>query len=1047
MARYKPEWMDASIFEINKQPARCSSIPFADRHSALGGQASSYELFLDGEWRFHWAPKPGERVQDFQNPAFDDQAWATCPVPAQWELHGYGVPIYAPFHMPPSLRKNDLPNIDPEDNPVGAYRRMFQIPADWQGRDIYLQFDGVCSAFYVWINGEFVGYSQDSMLPAEFHITPYLKEGKNLLAVEVYRFSDGSYLENQDMWFLSGIFRSVRLFALPQYAIRDFFLKSQFTAGTDEMEDLYASSLVVQADILLSISDPEASPHLQLEVILLDGEKELASQAVEIESLSRATQAEIHLPVESPRLWSAETPILYDVLLILRDDNGQVFDVRHARHGFRKIEIRDRQLWLNGRSIKIKGVNRHDFDPLTGHTMSLERLREDVLIMKRNNINAVRCSHYPDDERFYDLCDQYGLYVLDEANIETHGLRDVMRGDMQWLDAMSARVRNMVARDKNHASIIMWSLGNESSTDDRFAQLTDLVHQLDPSRPVHYEQDYRGEYADVFSMMYASPQNLESIANSGNYKVRSGIFSWETVNGKDADGKPLLLCEYAHAMGNSLGNFDEYMRVFEKYPQCIGGFIWDFADQAILSTNEKGQVCWCYGGDLGDPYRFSIFGCNGILAADRSPHPALWTVKKGYQPVEFRAIDLEKFQFELINKFRFQDLALYDLCWRVELEGEPVQSGQLPAPLTSPQRNAEFTIPVKTLNGRGEVWLILSLQLRAGCDWAEAGHEIAWEQFKLPVSRNKYQKGRSELSDLTMQYQNRANQLIIHGSGWMAAFDRKRGWLSQYWLNDQPLLKQALIPNLWRVQIDNDISSAVFYPWASPLLLHQYWRVATNRMHCSHFEFSVNNDSSYNIRTAWRMPGSRRAFMAAYRVNADGKIVVTCDFQPQRDLERMGMQLALADQSWQASWFGLGPQETMPDRKLGARVGRFNSNSSDLMHQYVRPQENGNRSDLRWLNMVRSDGLGLRFQALDDELFCFSAWTCTQDDLANATHIHELPNRDFVTLNIDLLQKGVGGDVPVGGSPHEQYILKKNTSFHYSFSIQGINQQTKFPDG
>ncbi len=1043
LARYKPEWMDASIYEINKQPGRCSSVSFMDKKSALENKASHWELFLDGQWRFHWVPRPADRVEGFQDPAFVDHAWATIAVPCQWELHGYGVSIYAPFHMPPSLRKHDLPNIDPEDNPVGAYRHTFQIPAEWREREIYLQFDGVCSAFYVWINGAFVGYSQDSMLPAEFHITPFLKEGNNLLAVEVYRFSDGTYLENQDMWFLSGIFRSVRLFARPQYAIRDFFFKSQFSG---ELLKTHATVLQACVEIQAHADDGKDCPHLQLEVVLQDGELELASQLLDIDDLKNILQVEVTLPVESPCLWSAENPFLYTVLLTLRDGAGQVFDVRCAKHGFRKIEIHDRQLWLNGRSIKIKGVNRHDFDPHSGHTMSLERLHEDVLIMKRNNINAVRCSHYPDDERFYDLCDQYGLYVMDEANIETHGLRDVMRADMRWLAAMRARVSAMIARDKNHASIIMWSLGNESSSDVRFAQLTDLVHQVDPTRPVHYEQDYRGEYADVYSMMYPTPQDLESIANGGDYKIRTGLLGWVTIHGRDAADKPLLLCEYAHAMGNSLGNFAEYIQLFEKYPHCIGGFIWDFADQAIFSSNDDGRACWCYGGDLGDPYRFATFGCNGILAADRSPHPSLWTVKKGYQAVEFRVVDLENYRFELVNKFRFQDLSLYDLHWQLDLEGESLQAGLLSAGAIPPLGQAEFCIPVRSVVGSGEIWLTLSLRLRSDCAWAKAGHEIAWEQFKLPFLQKKAEKVPFSNSGVIgneseLQIRFKGDHLFIRGQGWQAAFDRKQGWLAQYWLNDQPLLQRALIPNLWRVQIDNDISAAIFYPWASPFIRHQYWRSATHHMRCSRFEVEGINNDNISVATAWKMPGSRREFMTGYEVGMDGTIMVRSAFQPQRDLERMGMQVALVGQDWQAAWFGLGPQETMPDRKCGARVARFQSSIPELMHHYVRPQENGNHSDVRWLEMTRADGLGLRIQSAGEQLFCFSAWNCTQDDLAAADHIHELPLCDFVTLNIDLRQKGVGGDVPAGGSPHDEYILKKNTAFQYSFTIQGMKQE------
>ena len=590
----------------------------------------------------------------FEAPEYSLQGWNIINVPGHWELQGYGVPIYAPFHMPPSLKKSNLPNIDPDDNPVGSYRKHFTTPTEWKNHEIYLRFEGVCSAYYVWLNGSFVGYAQDSMLPSEFFISPYLKEGENLLAVQVYRFSDGSYLEDQDMWFLSGIFRSVKLLAFPPVFIRDIHLSSQFYDGFSQAD------VVIDAEVFFHQQDQPQENELQCTAVLQYAAEELArtDQRFVISS-TQSFQLTTRLSVNHPKLWSAEIPTLYDVYLYLSDPKGNQIDVRHFRHGFRQVEIRDRQLFVNGQSMLIKGVNRHDFDPLTGHTMSAERLLEDVLLMKRNNINAVRTSHYPDDERFYDLCDEYGIYVMDEANIETHGFRDVMRGDMRWIAAMQSRVERMLARDRNHASIIFWSLGNESSSDEKFSRLSDLVHHLDPTRPVHYEQDQKGEYADVFSMMYPPPKDLETIANGEDFTYRQGILSWNTIHGKYANQKPIILCEYAHAMGNSLGNFQEYLDLFEKYPQCIGGFIWDFADQSILSKTEDGKDFWAYGGDLGDPYRFSVFGCNGIFAANREPHPAVWTVKKGYQNVEVRVMDVLSGKFEVINKHRFLESFIF----------------------------------------------------------------------------------------------------------------------------------------------------------------------------------------------------------------------------------------------------------------------------------------------------------------------------------------------------------------------------------------------------
>lgn len=1035
--RYQPEWCNSRIFNINKQPARCSSHSFLSRETAESKTEHHRQLFLDGQWRFHWTPKPSGRPLDFERTNFDDSDWNTIAVPSQWELQGYGVPIYAPFHMPPSVRKKNMPDIDPQDNPVGSYRHSFKLPKEWQGQEIYLQFDGVCSAFYLWLNGNFVGYSQDSMLPAEFYVSPYLKEGENLISVQVYRFSDGTYLENQDMWFLSGIFRSVRLFALPNTAIRDFFLQTVFTNGFD------LATLHVCVDLL---QHQIAEGSLRLSLQILDGSTPLAETQVQLPDFEQNhAEVELSLNLPDPRLWSAETPHLYEVYLILEEVDGDVLDVRHIRHGFRQVEIREERLWVNGQPILIKGVNRHDFDPRTGHTMDEVRLIDDIVTMKRYNINAVRTSHYPDDERFYDLCDEYGLYVMDEANIETHGYRDAMQGDMQWLEAMKERVSRMVARDKNHASIIFWSLGNESQTDDKFKQLTDLVHQLDSSRPVHYEQDYHGEYADVYSMMYPTPMDLESIINGGNYSSRSGILGWHTFYGKDALGKPLILCEYAHAMGNSLGNFQKYLDLFEKSPRLVGGFIWDFADQSILKQTPEGSDYWAYGGDLGDPYDFQVFCCNGLFSADRSPHPAADTVKKGYQDVAVQAIDLTTGKLLVSNRFFFRSLSFLTPLWKVEVDGILLQKGQLPLLDLPPRESMEINIPYQLpqLQAGQEAFLTLSFVTNRDLDWAKQGYELAWEQFSLPCTTTPFALiGASPAVPVSgeLVVESARERLSIRGTGFEVVFNPRSGYLHQYRVGQRNLLTSPLRPNLWRVRIDNDISGPMLYPWARSLFTPQYWRRVTQGLRCTRFTVQQPSKDVVLVSVAWAPPlwdMRKQLFYASFTIHAGGEVLIDCKFTPQRELERMGMTVGLAGDLDQVEWFGLGPQETMPDRKLGARVGLFQGQVSELMHHYVRPQENGNRSDVRWVRLDNARGEGLRVES-GEKNFCFSVWNCTQTDLAEAQHIHELPRRDWVTLNIDLVQKGVGGDVPAGGSPHVEYLLPGGQKLSYNFCLKPV---------
>jgi len=1032
METYKPEWMDARIFEINKQKSRCTAISYPTIEMARQGGDSPSEISLDGDWSFYWVSRPEKRLQGFFASDFDDSEWKTIPVPSQWEYHGYGFPIYAPFHMPPSLRKHNLPNIDPKDNPVGAYRLHFIVSQEWLEREVYIQFDGVCSAFYLWVNGQFVGYSQDSMLPAEFYISPYLKEGDNLLALEVFRYSDGSYLENQDMWFLSGIFRSVRLIARSKICIRDFSLRSNFLKPFSHAELLANVELLQHKPIL------EDERHTQLQIDLVQNGEVIQSQKVpSLFDKKEILQTEIRLLVENPLLWSAEIPDLYDVILSLTDESGKILDVRRARHGFRKVEIRDSQFWVNGQSIKFKGVNRHDFDPRSGHTMNMERLREDIFIMKRNNINAVRCSHYPDDERIYELFDQYGLYVIDEANIETHGFRQEMTGDMQWLEAMKSRVTNMIARDKNHPSIVMWSLGNECGSDDKFRQLSDLVHHLDPDRPVHYEQDYKGEYADVFSMMYPTPMDLESIANGGDYRIRTGIFGHITIFGKDAGDKPLLLCEYAHAMGNSLGNFQKYMQIFERYSNCIGGFIWDFADQSILSQTEDGKPFWAYGGDLGDRYDFKVFGCNGILFADRSPHPALDSVKKGYQEVRIEALDIKEGRFQIRNNYRFRNLDFMELVWKVEVDGLVIQQGHQDDLDIDPLSSQEYKISYQNpqVEVGQEVWLTISLQLKHREDWAEAGYELAWEQFRIPIEAVVKEEPRLVEPKPTMEIDQEV--IEIKGESWAVQFDRKSGFISEYWIDGVEMLCGPIRPNLWRVRIDNDISAQILYVWSRPLFSRQFWREATRKMKFLGLKILETQNDEIWLQSLWKVAGGKTPLVINYHVKTDGEVEVDCAFTPKRELERMGMQFLLRGNDWQVNYFGLGPEETMPDRLMGGRLGQFERTVNKMMHQYVRPQENGNRSDVRWMVIRNQDGQEFSVKANGEKHFCFSTWNCSQDDLADAEHIHELPDRDFVTVNVDLVQKGVGGDVPAGGSPHPEFLLLPGKEYRLNFSIVG----------
>ncbi|MCD6475266.1 MAG: hypothetical protein J7K85_03235, partial [Anaerolineaceae bacterium] len=632
----RTHWNDLATIEINKEPAHCTYTPYPNAASALKRQSSSRTLSLDGEWRFHWSPKPADSPRNFFQPDFNDKDWDKLPVPSNWQMHGYGTPIYTNIKYPFSLDTKHPPKIDENNNPVGAYRRSFELSEDWEKQQVFLHFGGVKSAFYVWLNGEFVGYSQGSMTPAEFDVTHVLRTGKNLIAVEVYRWSDGSYLEDQDMWRLSGIHRSVRLFAVPKLFIQNIFISSSLDKNYRDAE------LRIQAT--LNNRNPEALHDWQAFFTLYDSnQKEIASTEVPIHKIEpdAIIKHESLLPIKNPKLWSTENPTLYTMLITLKDSLGEEQGAYTVTHGFRQIEIKARKLLLNGKPILIKGVNRHEMDPVDGHAVSFEQTRQDILIAKRNNINAIRTSHYPNAPFFYDLCDRYGILVMNEANLESHGLRKKLpASDPRWTASCISRMQNMVERDKNHPCIFMWSLGNEAGYGDNFREMKKAGLSIDDTRLFHYEGDHVLDISDVFSTMYSPPAKLRDMIAGKTIKVGWGEgnlpFSSYKMSASQYADKAIMLCEYAYAMGNSVGRLNEYIDLFENHDALIGGFIWDYIDQGLLCEDEVDKPYWAYGGDFDDKPNDSNFCINGLLRPDRSPNPSLFEVKYQYQNIKIK---------------------------------------------------------------------------------------------------------------------------------------------------------------------------------------------------------------------------------------------------------------------------------------------------------------------------------------------------------------------------------------------------------------------------
>ena len=1044
----KKEWENTEIFGINKEPAHCTLMPFDEIDDALQKprEKSQFYKSLNGKWKFNWVQAPKSRPVDFFKTDFDVSTWDEIPVPSNWQLQGYGMPIYTNIKYPYSLslKKKDIPKIDPNYNPVGSYRREFTIPKKWTDCEIFINFDGVKSAFYLWINGEKVGYSQGSMTPAEFNITKYLQSGKNILAVEVYRWSDGSYLEDQDMWRLSGIFRDVYLFSTPAIHIRDFFIHTKF--------DRFFKYALLDLQVTIRNYQESVVETTSLEVYIYNaaGEK-VATNPFLIESFSvepfTNTILNLKTEVEKPFLWSAETPYLYDFVFVLRNYRGDILEVVSTKFGFREVEIKDRQIFINGKSIIFKGVNRHEHDQDSGRCVSYKQMEEDIILMKQYNINSVRTSHYPNHPSFYDLCDKYGIYVMDECNLESHGLRKILpKSDPKWHAACVDRIISMVERDKNHSSIFMWSLGNEAGYGETFVHMKKAANDIDPSRGIHYEGDHHIEIADVFSTMYSTPQVLE---DSGQFKeVRPDWFA-KKIGPELYQDKPRILCEYAHAMGNSLGNFQKYMDVFEKYENCVGGFIWDFIDQGIRRISEDGVEYWLYGGDFGDEPNDKNFCCNGILLPNRKPNPSASEVKKVYQNIKVYPEELLDGKLVVHNKYDFISLNFVTPKWELLANGKVIQKGTLET-LTTPAREKEsITIPIKApkISPGTEYYLKVYFILNAKQPWAKKGHLGAWDQFRVPFAVPE--KPVADISKYAKaQLLDTGGQIVLKNDHFEATISKAKGGLSSLKYGNQEFLVTPLQPNFWRAPIDNDIGLINLGPkfLKGILKMRAYqWKRANKRRKVVKITSERISAQEISITVYTKVPKGKTKCVTNYRFFGNGEIVVNNKFTPRIDMIRFGMQMAIPKEFEKVSWYGKGPHETQFDRKLGAAIGIHSSKVEDIIHNYIKPQENGNRSDIRWFTILDTHSTGLLITA-EDTLLNFSCWPYSQDDLENAHHINKLPRRDFITVNIDFEQKGVGGDWPAIALTHEEFKLKKNKEYNYTYRISPITKKKRVID-
>ena len=1003
------EWQDAGVNAVNRMPMHGSWFAYESPEAAQTGDKTLSERFvtLNGNWKFNWVRDADQRPTDFFRVGYNDKGWNDMPVPGLWELNGYGDPVY--LNVGYAWRgwfKNDPPHVPVEQNHVGSYRRTVDIPAAWAGRQIVAHFGSVTSNIYLWINGRYVGYSEDSKLEAEFDLTPYVKPGRNLIAFQVFRWCDGTYLEDQDFFRLSGVGRDCYLYARDKRQITDI------QVDTAPSADYTAGTVAVKAFF------PRQARGCSVELALTDAQgRSVASQQL------RVTKDEERCTLDAGKvaLWSAETPVLYGLTATLRAPAGEVIEVIPLRIGFRDVKIEGGQLLVNGRPVLIKGANRHEMDPDYGYYVSEGRMLEDIRIMKENNINAVRTCHYPDDARWYSLCDQYGLYVVAEANIESHGMgygEKTLAKNPLYAKAHLERNERNVQRSINHPSVIIWSLGNEAGDGPNFDACYDWIKAYDPSRPIHHE---RAVYSpgsrntDIICPMYWDYERCEKYL-------------------AENPAKPLIQCEYAHAMGNSMGGFKEYWDMTRREPKYQGGFIWDFADQALAWRSPEGRRTYRYGGDYNDTDASdSTFCCNGVLASDRSWHPHAYEVKHQHRPIHTTPRDLKNGVVNVYNENLFTDLSPYRLLWEITSDGQPVLSGTVERLDVAPQTTAAVTLgykPEQVYALGGELLLTVRYQLRERQGLLDALYEVAADQLTLrgddPAARfaATAPAGTLRVADKT-----------VSGEGFSVAFDPKSGFIRSYRLRNVELLAGPVRPNFYRAATDNDLGvrQTGKYPDS------RMWAKAEPQL--TGFALTPG-DSEVKAVADYAIPAVGARLRLTYTVAADGSVRIseTMTADPARkdvaDLMRFGMAFETPGMFDAVEYYGRGPMENYADRSGAAFVGRYAQRVADQFHmKYVSPQESGTHSGLRWWRLTDDSGLGV--EICSDRHFSASAIPFAIPQLDNGSpeyvrHPGDLVPDGRTHVNIESVQSGLGCVNSWGRLPRPEYLLPYGD---YSFNF------------
>ena len=1039
-------WEVPQITEINRDKARATNYSFTSIEDAIkGDRTKSRMMLLNGDWDFKFASKPVDAPQDFYLQKV--KGWDKIEVPSNWELKGYDIPIYKSAVYP--FRPVNPPFVPQDYNGVGSYQRSFTLPSNWKDMNITLHFGGVSSAFRVWLNGKFLGYGEDSCLPSEFNATAYLKNGENIVSVQVIRWSDGAYLEDQDHWRMSGIQREVMLLAEPKIRIADFHYQTKLDKDYKDAIfslrprlDNYSGKFIPEGyEVKAQLYDDENQPVFQ---------KTLQRSAESIVNeiyprLDNVKFALLEIEVKNPKKWSDEAPNLYTLVISLVDEKGNLLEAKSCKVGFRSIEFskENGKMLINGKVTYVYGVNRHDHDPIKGKALSRADLEKDVKTLKQFNFNLIRTSHYPNDPYFYELCDKYGMMVMDEANYETHGLGGKLSNDPAWTSAFMERTTRMVLRDKNHPSVVIWSLGNEAGRGPNNAAMAAWIHDFDITRPVHYEPAMGSPsvegYIDPSDPKY--PKSVDHAHRLQNpvdqyyvdmvSRFYPGIFTPDLLlNQQNGDKRPIIFVEYSHSMGNSTGNMKEFWDIFRSRDRLIGGCIWDFKDQGILKKDSTGKEFYAYGGDFGDKPNDGNFCINGIVASDGRPKAAIYECKRVYQPAETNWKNKEEGILDIQNRHASKNSIDYDVFLTFLENGVLIKTVQIPS-LNIPAGERKY-VDIKSfypkIKSDNEYLLNISFKLKTDLPWAAKGHEIASNQLDI----SNFFLGLKAVKSGDLTQSKCEDCAILHGKDFKITF--KNGALISYIKNGKELIKSPFLPHFTRPQTDNDRKG-----WKPNKKLKQWYNAKPTLT-----SFKEINAIGSIYQSTYEIVKDSAEVVLTYTIDNEGGIKV--DYQLKANsalpnIPKVGLQGAIANDYQNITFYGKGPQENYIDRAFGFDVGIYQMALKDFTEPYVYPQENANRTDIRWMSFAnQKDGLMI----IADSLLSMSAWPYTEEDIIKAKHTNSLKDAGFITVNIDLKQMGVGGNDSWSdvSAPLPQYQIKAG-NYQYGFYIKPIQTATQ----